>query len=130
GVDGVGWKCGEGEREEGQRRERSSARLGGMVTWIPAPDHVRGRLCAGMTLLDASGGRVVVARAETTPTRNAIGLSSPVGVSVDRCVGRAKSVAFRPPVPFAGGSWGVCGRAREVERSATKRALPGDGPMQ
>ena len=40
------------------------------------------------------------ARDKTPPPGNAIGLSSPVGGCVERCDGRAKPVAFRPPPSF------------------------------
>jgi hypothetical protein len=40
------------------------------------------------------------ARWTDTPTRNAIGLSSPVGVRVERCDRRSKPVAFQPPPSY------------------------------
>jgi hypothetical protein len=50
--------------------------------------------------LDARGGGEGRRPRQTPPPRNAIGLSSPVGDCVERCDGRAKPVAFRPPPSF------------------------------
>src|SRR5689334_3354702 len=72
------------------------------------------------------------ARDKTPRPRNAIGLSSPAGICVERCDGRAKPVAFRPPpsyVPKAAPSTG--GRdengRRQVSRDTPARRW---GPTQ
>src|SRR5438552_7306043 len=50
--------------------------------------------------LDASGGGDGTRSRQTPPPGNAIGLSSPVGDGIERCNGRAKPVAFRPPPSY------------------------------
>ena len=59
---------------------------------------------------------------QTPPPGNAIGLSSPVGSCIERCDGRAKPVAFRPPPLQAAESGGVGG--------ARPRHVTGEAPLE